>query len=270
LVFSLVGCNEREIVSGLDQREKVTVLSALLEGGIDAREEVVTSGKQSLYTLYVSSSYHPLAIQILSRLGLPRREGLQQRELLGGDSLIPPTPEVIALRLELMAGERLRSLLQTLPNVVDAEVLYRNSSSSAQATILIRHSGDGEEIEETVEKVALQTFPELVPEQLDLKLYAVSRVGELGPLAHIPKPFSFRVPRSERGLATTEVFSWLGGSILMALFVGFYAGLHVSTLFWKRLEKRRAERRRTGEYAVVPVKTAASIPVVRQDSDGPA
>lgn len=254
----LAGCAERELVSDLSQREKVVVLSALLDAGVTAREESAGSGRR--YSLFVSEGSHGAALQILSRLGLPRKQSSNTKELFSDGSLIPPTPDVIALRLEMVAGERLRELLLALPGVIDVEVLYRKDS---QASILIRHSSDDPELSEQARELSLKAFSELSAEQLDIKLFSIQKNEES--VVSLGRPFSFRVLRSERSLASAEVFGWLGGAILMALFVGFYGGLHVCTLYWKRVEKRRAERRRTGDYAVVAMQTNTGIPVVKDE-----
>lgn len=261
VVVLLAGCAERELVSDLSQREKVVVLSALIDAGIGAREE--SGGSRKRYALFVPESSHGAALQILSRLGLPRKQSSNTREFLSESNTIPPTPEVVALRLELVAGERLRELLMALPGVIDVEVLYRKGS---QASILIRHTSEDPELSRQVKDLSHKSFPELTGEQIDLKLFSIKQSEDA--VVSFGRPFSFRVLKSERGMASAEVFGWLGAAILMALFVGFYGGLHVSTLYWRRVERRRAERRRTGDYAVVAMQTSSAIPVVKSDDTG--
>jgi len=257
-----IGCGEKEVVSGLDPRERVAVLSAFQENGISSREQSFVSGKSNRYSLFVSEGEYSRAIKILSQLGLPKREGVDKNQF--DDSMIPPTPEVLALKLELISGERLRDLLRAIPGIIDVEVLFRRSSDGSRISIFARHSADAApDLAKSIREITLRTFPEVSDDRLEIQSFGLAGSPD-EPIVKFPSPFSFHVMKGERALAVTEVFTWLGGSILLALFVGFYGGLHVSTLFWRRVEKRRAERRRTGEYAIVPVKTASSLQAIKE------
>lgn len=267
LTVLLCGCDEREVISGLDQRDKISVLSIMSEAGISTRVEKSTKGKEDRFSISVSEGNYTTALELLTQLGLPRKESLNTRSLLSGDSLIPPTPDVVQLRLELITSERLRELIQALPSVIDSEVYFHKEGAKARGSVFVRHSGINPELENLVRDLSIKLLPDVDPSDLEVRLFIVSLTNKDPSLEQFPRPFSFRVLSSERATATIQVFSWLGVSILAALFVGFYAGLVVSSWMWRRLERRRAERRRTGEYPLVSLKTATNLPAQQEESE---
>jgi len=266
VLILLSGCREREVVSGLDQREKLSIVSVLLNAGIPVGEKSTTNGRQERYTISVAESDYSAALNLLGQLGLPRKEAQNTKDLLGGESLIPPTPEIVALRVDLVTGERLKQLIQSLPGVIDSEVFYQRptNAAAAKATVLVRHTAEAGALRDRVESLAQKTLPEIRPEGLEVSLVTVSLKRD-GALVDFPSPFSFQVPAAERERATYQVFALLGLSMLAALFVGFFAGLVLSGVLWRRYERRRSDRRRTGEYPVVSLKTSGSLPVQQEE-----
>ena len=256
---SLVGCSERELVVGLSARERVTAVTILGNYGISVSEERVQSANKDAYVLRVPESDYPLALKIIEQLGLPKDRSSTSAELLGKDSLIPPTPEMISRRLDLVTGQKIKELLEHLPGVVSADVLYRKESTQQVATAVLQYQSGFESPEESAKIIITQAAERGLPLNVDVKSVPL----ELGSFdaAAVPfsRPFSFKISPSEKERATYQVFSLLGLSSLSSLVVGFFTGLVVSGVMFGRLEKARAARRRTGEYPIMPIKTANTL-----------
>jgi len=276
VLFSLSSCQERELVVGLSARERVSAISVLNSAGILTEEERQTAnGGKEFYTLKVAESDYPSAIKIIEQLGFPRDQTVSSNDLLGKDSLIPPTPELISLRLDFALSQKIRELIEQLPGVVSASVLYRKENSAQRASVVVQYQssqyqaaqdkGGSESPQTAVKSVVTQALPVDLPLSLEVQLVPLSLGVTQGALVAFPKPFSFKISSQEKDRAASQVFFVILLSSLAAGVVGFFSGLTYSAFMWRRMEKAKAARRRTGEFPVVQMKTAHSLASFRAD-----
>jgi type III secretory pathway lipoprotein EscJ len=265
-LFLFVGCQEKELVVGLSARERVSAISVLNSAGIltDEERQSSGSGKES-YTLKVSDSDYPTAIKIIEQLGFPRDQTSSSSELLGKDSLIPPTPELIALRLDFALSQKIRELIEQLPGVVSANVLYRKENLAQRASVVVQYQSSIESPEEAIKNIVKQALPSEFPLNLEVHSVPLTLGSAQGALVAFAKPFSFKISSQEKDRATSQVFFVLVLSSLAAAVVGFFAGLTYSAFMWRRMEKAKAARRRTGEFPLMQMKTAHSLASFKAD-----
>lgn len=264
LVFT--GCQERELVVGLSARERVSAISVLNSAGILTDEQRQSSaGGKEFYTLKVSNSDYPTAIKIIEQLGFPRDQASSANELLGKDSLIPPTPEMIALRLDFALSQKIRELIEQLPGVVSSSVLYRRENSTQRASVVVQYQNSVESPESSVRSVVTQALPADVPLSLEVHLVPLSLGSSQGALVAFSKPFSFKISSQERDRATSQVFFVIVLSSLAAVVVGFFGGLTYSAFMWRKMEKAKVARRRTGEFPLMQMKTAHSLASIKSE-----
>lgn len=258
LIFA--GCQERELVVGLSARERVSSISVLNSAGILADEERQSSaGGKEFYTLKVSDSDYPTAIKIIEQLGFPRDQTSSASEMLGKESLIPPTPEMIALRLDFALSQKIRELIEQLPGVISSSVLYRKENSTQRASVVVQYQNSLESPESAVRKVVAQALPSEIPLSLEVQLVPLSLGASQGALVGFPRPFTFKISAHEMERATSQVFFVIALSGLAAGVVGFFAGLTYSAFMWRRMEKAKAARRRTGDFPLMQMKTAHTL-----------
>ena len=179
--------------------------------------------------------------------------------------MIPPTPELISLRLDFALSQKIRELIEQLPGIVSANVLYRKENSTQRASVVVQYQGSSENPESAIKSVVTQALPSNLPLSLEVHLVPLSLGLTQGAIVAFPKPFSFKISAQEKDLATSEVFFVLALSSLAAGVVGFFVGLTYSAFMWRRMEKAKAARRRTGEFPIMQMKTAHSLASFKAD-----
>ncbi len=265
-LFSLFGCQERELVVGLSPRERVSAISVLNSAGILTEEERQStgSGKES-YILRVDESDYPAAIKIIEQLGFPKDQISSSNDLLGKDSLIPPTPELIALRLDFALSQKLKELIEQLPGVVSANVLYRKENASQRASVVVQFQDASSDPEKSIKAVVAQALPSDIPLSIEVQMTPLTLGASQSALVAFPKPFSFKISSQEKNKASSQVFFVLALSSLAAVVVGFFVGLTYSAFMWRRMERAKLARRRTGEFPVMHMKTSAALSTFQND-----
>ena len=252
LVLLLSACDQRaEILTDLDTRQSIEVGVALYRSGIQAARERASKGRDERYSIYVSQSDYPRALQVLHEYRLPGDRLQSIEELTEPKGFVPNGRELTNVRLDYALSLSIERLLSALPGVVEVRAVIRSnllsgidqtSSGNPSASVVIRYQSPSgvlpfslEEAKEivrkavpgsTAEAVSITTtrvilsgdfIPEGVPDP--------SAIGV--PLSSLA-PFLFKVSPGEQQRALRQVLIFVLVSTLSGGVIGLWIGLRGS------------------------------------------
>lgn len=123
LVFVLaVGCSEVELYQDLGEEDANEILVLLNDNGVKADKKKVIRQNETFYAIAVSAEEMSKARSLLLEHHLPRRKELGLTGVYSEKGLIPTPDEQKARYLLALKGEIINSL-ESLPDVVDADVV---------------------------------------------------------------------------------------------------------------------------------------------------
>lgn len=148
IFFSLLvlsGCDNKMLLSALNQRQCNEVLAILQENGIEGvRQE---NGKQG-QSIQVARRDFVTAVDLLRQYNLPSKEPVEIIQAFPGDSLVA-SPQAERARLLSLIEQRLQQSLLTIPGIINARVhvSYPLSSDNRvkqpqQVSSLVTYAGD--------------------------------------------------------------------------------------------------------------------------------
>lgn len=247
LILFLVACDAgKEIVPNLDPQQSVEVIVALNRAGILAERKQTSSGKNSLYAVYVQKVDYAKALEILLEYELPKVKSKELEQLLSTSGLV--SSELASIRVNRALSLELERILSDLPGVVTAKALVHGATvaksmfeekSKPTASILIKYFSDQPSKlpfeKETVLEVILKSIPGILSADISLNLVRVEpptswlNSDNISRRLRYVRPFAFRVPQEDLTRAKYQIV----GVLLLICFAGFLLG-GVSFLIWIR------------------------------------
>jgi type III secretion system YscJ/HrcJ family lipoprotein len=265
LVCSSFGCsNEKELLTGLSEKQSVEALVVLGKEQISAERYTTGSGRGGSYRISVSPRDFDRALAVVHEYGLPRTDGPQLEEFLRPQSFAPSSPGISQLRLDYALGLQIERTLVALPGVVDAKVMVRSNldagSSTADkksaATVVLRYDSPSNNLPfsaKDVRQIVADAVPDINPESVQLQLSKVYTLSEnsffssspeggvaVVPLTKIHGLFNFRVADEDRRKALLQM--------VIYLFAFCFCGIAIGYVWGGQATKHRLARRarRTG------------------------
>lgn len=126
-ILLVVGCNTAPVADDVAQREANEIVAVLSRHDISARL-IKTRGGKGRYSVVVSESDFGNAAEVLNQLGLPTEKKPTFQELTALSSIIPPSREVEALRLDRAIASELEDLFRVRNDLGYVSVLVRMHS----------------------------------------------------------------------------------------------------------------------------------------------
>lgn len=153
-----VGCDSKEIASGVDQEQASKIVSELYSSGVIAEAQKESGGKGRFSVTVPVDSYQK-AMSIVSEKSLLRNPQDEFQKLIGGSSFFPASRSVEGYKLDTALGLKLETLLLGITGVKRVSVMVRQKSlddatgSAASITLQARESIQKEQIADIVQKV---------------------------------------------------------------------------------------------------------------------
>ena len=244
----LIGCNQREIATGLDQRQANEIVALLSEYGIVSNSSKGT-GRNSSYTVSARSGSYHQAITLLHKNKLPSPTEPSFDELVAQKGLIPNSREIEALRLDHALGKEIEDIIENHPEVRSAKVIVRlryisEGSKPGVAAVVqtVERPKLGLEdiigiVEEVVPGIAVDnihvTIAPWKPAKLTMASEGVSNNGEISLSVPLTPFFLWRVPAGD--LESMIL------ALVLALLVIFIVGLSFGYLasFYRKSKTMR-------------------------------
>jgi type III secretory pathway lipoprotein EscJ len=226
----LVGCSSAPVADDVAQREANEIVAVLGKHNISA-SLVKARGGKGRYSVVVAESDFPGAAAVLSRLGLPADKKPSFQELTGGNSIIPPSREVEALRLDRAIASELEDIFSVRRDVASVSVLVRMHSRETPerptVTVVIQ-SPEGTMLDMAeVREIARRAVPGIQSEDVyvtaaqspDTMKGADRSRDKLVPFLGL-----WRVPESDHGGLVSLVVLLVGLSGILAGLSGYILG----------------------------------------------
>lgn len=226
LLFScLIGCQDREVLLNVSQRDSLEALVALSRAGVSSyRSQSGRSGSER-FSVYVAGSDYNTAAEVLHEFGLPRLESDSVEKLTEQKGFVPNSQEIARVRLDRALAAEIERMLQGLPGVIDARATVRSAipgeqQSEPSASIVIRYlpsAGKTPFAVDDARQLTASSVAGLKPENV---LVTTSRVvlpgaspslgvgaNPEGGVVALTKlaPFSFQIPESEKPEAQRQI-----------------------------------------------------------------
>lgn len=173
----LAGCKV-ELYSDLPEDEANTLLSALLDGGIDASKK--TAAKKGEWTLMVEEKQLPDAMNLLQQHGLPRPKYKELDQIFGDEGMIT-SPLVERARYIYALSQEVARTLSDLDGVLIARVHFvlpkldeiTETVTPSSAAVFLKYDA-GADIPARVhdiKKFVQYTIPDLALEKIEVFLF---------------------------------------------------------------------------------------------------
>lgn len=234
-----VGCEERDVASGLDQVEANKIVAELHREGINATANSETGGRGK-FTVSVDEVLYQKAVAILDAKGLPDRDAAALRNLMTPSGLLPASRQIEAMRLDYTLSLQLATLLRSNSGIRDAKVVARLHSLAPdeKPSISISLSQEKNDAlpDAEVEKLVRQIFTGIEPGQ-----FAITRSN--APVISSPLKgiiytvFGVRIFEEEYSRFVTLFLSALFCFGLLGIVVGYLGGYRKGI----RAEEQRAD-----------------------------
>ena len=124
----LTGCGStRNIVSNVPERDANEIIVYLASKGIEAQKILATSGQPGavstteLFHITVAQGREVEAMSLLTRVGLPRRQGTNLLELFGQPGLVSSTFQD-NIRYQAGLLEELKNTIRKIDGIIDADI----------------------------------------------------------------------------------------------------------------------------------------------------
>jgi type III secretion system YscJ/HrcJ family lipoprotein len=118
LVLFLTGCQQNELLKGLDQQQANEVIAILQRHNIEARK---TDQGKTGYSITVSPPDFAAAVDWLKLYSLPSRPRVEIAQMFPSDSLVS-SPRAEKARLYSAIEQRLEQSIQTMDSILSARV----------------------------------------------------------------------------------------------------------------------------------------------------
>lgn len=254
LCIVLSGCDQRaEILTDLDTRQSIEVGVALYRTGIQAARERSSKGRDERYSIYVSQSDYPRALQVLHEYRLPGDRLQSIDELTEPKGFVPNGRELTNVRLDHALSLSIERLLSALPGVVEVRAVVRSnlisgyedgrqSGGSPSASVVVRYQSPSgvlpfslEEAKEIVRKAVPGSSPDAISITTTRVILSGDFIPEgvpdpsaIGvPLSSLA-PFLFKVSPGEQQRALRQVLIFVIVSTLAGGVIGLWIGLRGS------------------------------------------
>ena len=226
LLIMLTGCEFRELIRGLDERESLEVVFALQKAGISCERQVESSSRNRSYSILVSQEGYDEAVAVVNEYGFPRKSSEDLLELIKDSPLLPPNKDLNQLKADRALSIQAEQLMEVLPGVVSVRVYVRHppemrsdnvgrtklEKSSGNVIAMIRFLGEGDlSIKESAAEVLEKVIPDIPKEAIEIKAYPVQLptsdlpvgLDQSGKRLSLVKLnlFSFRIPEEDLILA---------------------------------------------------------------------
>lgn len=154
-VLFLFGCeSNRSIVSNVEERDANEIVVFLASKGIDAQKVQAISttaggGPSNQFNIMVDADHNKEAMALLTRYGLPRRQGTNLLELFAKSGLMSTDREE-TIRYNAGLAEQLRNTIRKIDGVLDAdvqisfpstEILPGAPQQKTTAAVYVKHQG---------------------------------------------------------------------------------------------------------------------------------
>ncbi len=139
------------LVNSIDERQANEIIVFLASKGITAQKEAASSGSnvgggsdtEILWNIVVDAKDSPDAMAILSRNGLPRRQGKTLLDLFGNTGLVPTDTQQ---RILYQAGlaDQIANMIRQIDGVIDVSVQLSIPTEEDQhptASVYVKHQG---------------------------------------------------------------------------------------------------------------------------------
>lgn len=130
----LLGCQERTLVSGVDQSEANKIVAVLFRAGITA-EAASESGGRGKFKVLLDEAYYQEAVSIIDSKGLPDKNKSTLESIVNPSSLLPASRGVEALRNDYALSLQLAALIKRNPNISDVAVVVRTVEGESGVSI---------------------------------------------------------------------------------------------------------------------------------------
>ena len=155
-IICCTGCEKRNIINGVEEKEANEILVILASKDIDAIKQNapisdVGGSKVSLYNIQVSPDNVIDAMAILNKYGFPRRKTVTLLDIFSSQGLVPSELQE-KIRYRSGKEEEIASIIRKIDGVVDANVQLsfpeesallpgNEGQSKATASVYVKHQG---------------------------------------------------------------------------------------------------------------------------------
>lgn len=181
----LTGCNEREVLGGLDLKQATVLVNVLNALQIEADREADAARGRNTYRIVVPESDYNRALALVAECIPPDDNSAQLNKLTESSLGSVLSPELQALKFDYALGLEVERLLLAFPGVIYARakvsskygIAARGSVPSPSASVIIRYasvSGNVPFLEEDVRQTIGQVVVGIQPK--DLKVSIVNAI----------------------------------------------------------------------------------------------
>lgn len=140
----LAGCGRQVLYSHLDEQQANEVIAALMQGGVDADKQVVSTNGAESWQVLVDKDKLPVATEILASKGLPRKKLASFCEIFKSGGFVASAIEDKG-RFRCALDQSIANTLRNMDGVIDASVdvaipdknLLTETQKSASASVVI-------------------------------------------------------------------------------------------------------------------------------------
>lgn len=251
LLILLTGCEYRDLISGLSERESLEVVFALQKAGISCERKVESSSRNRSYSISVSQEGYDEAVAVVNEYGFPRKNSEELFEVIKDSPLLPPNKSLNQLKADRVLSIQAEQLMEVLPGVVSVRVYVSHQpemkadnvgrtkleKSSGKAIAVIRFLGEGDYFrKESATEVLQKVVPDIPKEAIEIKAYPVQLptsvlpvgLDQSGRALSLVKLnlFSFRIPEEDLTLARSILATVVIVSGLCTFVIGIIIGSH--------------------------------------------
>ncbi len=261
-------CSNRELISGLTQKESTETLLALSSQGIKAEREKVAqaSGNGESFKINVSDGDFSRALEIVRQLGFPKETDPRTKVFLEKSGLIPDPPQTMAARLDLLRAAEIERYFGALPQIFEAKAIVNIERAKEQqlpqslSLLLVTEPiGNASTADKESEYRAMltQLVSEVAPERVsiafkDRPAIPQDTLVKKESVTRFAFPFSFRVVALERERALSEILMFFSMFLILGAIVGFFGGLFTRESWRFSLYQKKRQQRKSGVLTAVP------------------
>jgi type III secretory pathway lipoprotein EscJ len=179
LVLFCSGCRESVVLYDLSQTQVQEVVAALHKQGISSSVKRVEGGSSGKFSVFVSEEKFADAHAILVSEGLPRPQEPSLSDLVEPTGFLPQPRKIELLRFDRARALEVRALLEELPEVISAEVVFNTFSDESlpqdqSLSAVVKTVAQESELKPRLIKIIRKAIPGLSEEQIGVDVSTIS------------------------------------------------------------------------------------------------
>ena len=257
VVGLLGGCDQTDLIDGLDNRQSIEISVALYKAGVSAKREKSstsrsgsrTGGSSEKYSLLVDEKDYQRALAVIKELGFPRNQEETLESITEQKGFVPNTKEMSALRLDHALGLEVERLLFGLTGVNNVKAVVRSNSSASIVVQFMEEPKDTPVAIDNIKRLVMQAVPGLSwaniqvtttsvdPALLNNKTFSEGRIENEADIFTSLSPLPVYVLKDEKKTAQVQLSLFVFGICFSGLIVGVGLGWKFrNRRFWREHE----------------------------------